>query len=177
MLASTEASLWEQLGAAPASHASGRADEIVDAVETVLAPGDFRPSDTGLSFAIRQHIDTCIDDLGLDANALMRTFHCSRSTLYRLFEEAGGVAHHIRARRLQRCLDELTKPDAAGRTAAEVATRWGFENPSHFNRIFRTQFGVAPSLVKRREVETASADRDHRTAAQIDEFHRWAALG
>lgn len=174
VLASAVAELWERVGDAPASEAARLAEGIVDVIDTVLSPGDFRPSDPALVTAIRAHVEDHLDDLTLDAAALMRTFHCSRSTLYRLFEDVGGVARHLRTRRLQRCLDELTDPRAVDSTVREVATRWGFENPSHFTRSFTARFGVAPSWVKRRAPDATAVRHDAATSAQIDEFHRWA---
>lgn len=176
VLASAVSDLWSQLPDARVADSARLADGFVEVLESVFAPGDFVPSDAGLSPAIRQLIDERLDDLDLDADALRRIFHCSRSTLYRLFEEEGGVARYLRGRRLQRCFDELTAPEVAGGTIAEVATRWGFENPSHFNRVFKGRFGVAPSLVVRRSVEMPVVERDLRMTAQIDEFHRWASL-
>jgi len=36
----------------------------------------------------------------------------------------------------------------AGKSVSEAAFESGFENPSHFSRVFHKQFGVAPAMVK-----------------------------
>jgi AraC-like DNA-binding protein len=62
---------------------------------------------------------------------------------------------YIRTQRLHRCLDELTRPANLPLKVSEIGTRWGFENPSHFNRLCKAEFGVPPSVVRsRRRVQT-----------------------
>jgi AraC-like DNA-binding protein len=36
----------------------------------------------------------------------------------------------------------------AGKSVSEAAFESGFENPSHFSRVFHKQFGIAPAMVK-----------------------------
>ena len=74
-------------------------------------------------------------------------FFCSCATLYRLFEGDGGVAKYIRDARLRACMHDLALPSTNRKHIALIATRWGFENPSHFNRLFKHSFGIVPSAV------------------------------
>jgi AraC-like DNA-binding protein len=165
------------LPATPASQASTTADRLVDAVRSALEPGDFRPSDAALAVAVKSHVLAHLDDLGLTSAELLRTFHCSRATLYRLFKEEGGVATFIRDQRLDRCLDELLSPAAADRPIRETATRWGFENPSHFHRLFTSRFEAPPSAVKvRRRARPGWVDRTQ-DRQKIRTFHTWARFG
>lgn len=48
-------------------------------------------------------------------------------------------------KRLQQAMHLLTNMD---KTVSETAFECGFENPSHFSRIFRERFGIAPASVK-----------------------------
>lgn len=48
-------------------------------------------------------------------------------------------------KRLQHAMHLLTNTD---KTVSETAFESGFENPSHFSRVFRERFGIAPASVK-----------------------------
>ncbi|MPZ96284.1 MAG: helix-turn-helix domain-containing protein, partial [Propionibacteriales bacterium] len=47
-------------------------------------------------------------------------------------------------RRLARCRRDLLDPALADLPVAATAARWGFANPTHFNRVFRDNFGHPP---------------------------------
>jgi AraC-like DNA-binding protein len=68
----------------------------------------------------------------------------SRTVLYRLFENFGGVAAFVRELRLRRCRSEIVSPHVAHRQISEIAYDWGFINPAHFTRAFRQRFGLTP---------------------------------
>lgn len=93
--------------------------------------------------AIRAHIDhNLAEPLGPDQ--LCRHFGCSRTQLYRLFQPLGGVGAYIRQARLNRCMQDLTCSDATQKRIIDIAFRWGFTSHSHFCRLFRNAFGMAP---------------------------------
>jgi AraC-like DNA-binding protein len=65
-------------------------------------------------------------------------------SLHLLFEREGlKVAQWIRDRRLERCRDTLARPEWQGRII-DLALQWGFNDPSHFSRVFRQRYGRAP---------------------------------
>lgn len=72
----------------------------------------------------------------------------SRSTLYRLFEETGGVARYVRARRLELARDDLCNPALAHRSIGEIAQQHGLYCAASFCRSFRQTFGRTPSEVR-----------------------------
>jgi AraC-like DNA-binding protein len=171
------AELWRRLADAHADEADELAGEISETINTVLAVDEFTPTDRDLAVAMRDFVSVNLSDLDLDVDTLRATFRCSRATVYRLFEPQGGVVAYIRDQRLMRCFAELTRPAKLPRLISEVATRWGFENPSHFNRLFKTKFGLPPSRL------TAPMRDDprptaHRTAlaTTIEQFHAWARV-
>ncbi|MGR2752816.1 helix-turn-helix domain-containing protein [Agromyces arachidis] len=174
VLRSAVLSVWARLPSARAADAPQLAQGIVDAAEAVLATGDFAPSDPALATAMRDFVGSHLDDLDLDAPTIARTFHCSRSTLFRIFAPFGGVDAYIRDKRLERCLDDLLEPETATRAVNLIATRWGFENPSHFSRLFSARFGLAPS-VAHRSARRTSDGYDPSTSRKISTFHEWAA--
>ncbi|HXC55142.1 MAG TPA: helix-turn-helix domain-containing protein [Rhizomicrobium sp.] len=68
----------------------------------------------------------------------------SRTALYRLFEQSGGIAGYIRELRLRRCHNEIASLRNIHRRIADIADGWGFTNAAHFSRAFRTRFGRTP---------------------------------
>ena len=98
---------------------------------------------------LRRSIDQSLGDPDLGPDLLIRRHGLSRARLYRLFEPLGGVAEHIRRRRLRRCFLDLSSPDQRGLKISEIAQRWGFGNEAAFSRAFKTRFGLSPSEVRR----------------------------
>ena len=91
---------------------------------------------------IREHLrdpDLCIDQISV-------ALGCTKRYLHMLFSERGmTVSDYIWQARLQHCRQELeTQP---GKTITDVAFSWGFSSSSHFSRVFRKYFGVAPSSI------------------------------
>jgi AraC-like DNA-binding protein len=166
--------LWADVVTAPASQAGVLAAGIVDAVRAVLRPGDFEPDGHSLALAMKDHIAANLNDLTLGPDSLRATFYCSRSTVYRMFEADGGIAAYIRDQRLLRCFDELTRPSAATTAVSSIATHWGFENPSHFNRLFKAKFGLPPSAVAQPGEASIPGSTSRLALAQIADFHTWA---
>jgi len=175
VLSAAVAGLWRRLADARAGDAPVLASEIAETVNTVLDPADFTPTDRDLAVAMVDHVKTNLDDLALGVDQLGRTFHCSRSSVYRAFEAHGGVAAYIREQRLLRCFEQLTRPTTRPRRVSDVATRWGFENPSHFNRLFKAKFGLPPSALSTHvddQPEPRSLPRE--VAELVLDFHAWA---
>jgi len=89
---------------------------------------------------IRQNIASA----SLSPESLCRELGVSRSRLYRMFEELGGVARYIQRQRLLAALDRLADPsERAG--IAQIADALGFLDHSSFSRAFRAEFGLSPS--------------------------------
>ena len=74
-------------------------------------------------------------------------FKVSRTTVYRLFEPHGGVRKYLTQLRMQRCYADLLRSDPQRRRVGEVASSWGFFEPSSFARAFKARFGRPPSAV------------------------------
>ena len=70
----------------------------------------------------------------------------SRSSFKRDFQDIYGIppARWIREQRLARAHQML---QGSSLSVSEVAYTLGFENPTHFSRIFKQRFGVSPSNV------------------------------
>jgi AraC-like DNA-binding protein len=68
----------------------------------------------------------------------------SRSNLYRLFEDTGGVARYIQWERLLAARAILSDPSRIQSISA-IAEDLCFADASSFSRTFKREFGYAPS--------------------------------
>lgn len=89
------------------------------------------------------YIDRHLSDPQLSVTTAARHFHVSPRTLHRHFEATGSsFAQSVLEKRLARAARLLKEP---GRQwpVSEVAYRSGFNDLSHFGRVFRRRFGVS----------------------------------
>ena len=94
---------------------------------------------------IKSYIEDHLYDPGLDTNHLCKKFGASRATIYRLLAPEGGVTRYVCERRLIHAFRQLrSNPAERGRVKC-VAESLGFNDHSHFNRLFRGKFHIAPS--------------------------------
>lgn len=115
-----------------------------------------RPAVTGI--AIRQFIDENLTTV--DVEMLMARFGMSRSPLYKLFEEEGGVYAYIRDRRLSHAMQMLSRAGGSKRpTIAQLAFNAGFANERVFSRAFQRKYGLKPSKID--GTAAAAARREH----------------
>ncbi len=102
------------------------------------------PVDGATHVAIRRFIQSELTSLTLGTEAITQRFGLSRATLYRLFEEEGGVINYIRDRRLMLAMRLLTEAGGARRRVAQVAYAAGFADEKTFSRAFKRRFGLLP---------------------------------
>lgn len=104
---------------------------------------------------IREHIEAHLDNPDLTPTQVAAALHISTRYLHHLFDEGDEtLARHIQNRRLEECAEALTDPAPRGRTVTEIALSHGFNNPSHFSRVFRARYNTTP-----REYRAAAASR------------------
>ena len=104
--------------------------------------------------AISQHIEQNLDSWDLSVDTILNNFGVSRASLYRLFDDRGGVRQFISDRRLLRAVLDIAKGPLKRGAISDVAERWGFSSGPNFNRAVRREFGVAPgSLINLPEEE------------------------
>ncbi|MDY7086578.1 MAG: helix-turn-helix domain-containing protein [Actinomycetota bacterium] len=116
--------------------------------------GDEQPSpDERLRNRIAGYIEARLADPDLSPPGIAAAHHISVRRLHKLFEDQPlTVAALIRRRRLERCRAELI---GSGRTVTAVAARWGFSDPTHFSKLFRTTYGYnARALVTSNRAQT-----------------------
>lgn len=129
--------------------AEGLARATAQLLASGLEPtrGRFAAARTGLRAAAvvrcKRYVERHLRSPDLTPEAICRAVGLSRSALYRLFAEDGGIATYIRSRRLQAARDALAKPLKP--RVSEVAYTYGFTNAATFSRAFRDAYGVNPT--------------------------------
>lgn len=103
---------------------------------------------TASRVAIKRYIDDHLSNPDLDVDHLVETFGVSRAKIYRMFAETGGIADHIRKRRLHRALLDLGSAEFAHMQIAHIALRLGFASAAGFARTFKAEYGVLPSEIR-----------------------------
>jgi AraC-like DNA-binding protein len=106
-------------------------------------------NDAGLFVAAQMLIRRHLGSNSLNPELIARQLHCSRAHLYRVFAKHGEtVASYLRAVRLQRAYDLLSRDRGSKDHIGDIAYRCGFEDPVHFTRLFRQRFGLTPSKLR-----------------------------
>jgi AraC-like DNA-binding protein/mannose-6-phosphate isomerase-like protein (cupin superfamily) len=100
----------------------------------------------------------------LGPRALCRMTGLSRSALYRLFEDRGGVAATIQRERLRMAYAGLSDPSDQ-RPIQAIAEGLAFADASTFARAFRAEFGCAPREVRLAALVGAPLSSAHADAA------------
>ena len=109
-------------------------------------PAGLSPGDAAAGLARERVRRAILREIGsgqLKPAILAREAGLSRSSLYRLFENDGGVARYIQQVRLAMAHDALRDPVMAGRTIGVIAKAHGFPSPLIF-RAFRAAYGLSP---------------------------------
>ena len=90
---------------------------------------------------IKLYIDSHLSDAALSPERIAGANGISTRYLNKLFEsEAVSVCRWIWDHRLQRIAQDLVDPAFACRSISEIALRWGFNNLSHFSRLFKDRY-------------------------------------
>ncbi|MEO0343609.1 MAG: helix-turn-helix domain-containing protein [Pseudomonadota bacterium] len=157
------------------------ADSFVGLVRQLMlgkkeADGPVDDKDLPLTLLLQDYIAANLYDWDLNVDKLVRVFNVSRATLYRHFEQDGGVARYIRDRRLDRSFFELSLAEPRHGQVAAVARRWHFDNSKSFNRAFRERFKMSPSQCLASSAEQGSgapSDQMRMTQQWLSRFRRY----
>lgn len=58
------------------------------------------------------------------------------------------MASQIQQQRLEKCYQTLTSFNMKHLKISEIAFYWGFNNQSHFSRLFKKAYGVSPKQAR-----------------------------
>lgn len=147
---------WDQcrLGVEPTT-AERLADTICDLLATAFVDAAGQSVDDSTVQAlwrlrIRRYVEQHLGDCDLSPQSIAREFRISRRYVHKIFAtDEESVSRYILRRRLERCHRALTDAMQRSKTISVIAFEWGFNNTTHFGRVFRERYGVAPSAVHR----------------------------
>jgi AraC-like DNA-binding protein len=101
--------------------------------------------DSELVHAIKTWILDNLDELDLEVTQVAQQFNMSRSSLYRLFGSIGETPNSwIMRQRLLRARDSLVDPRKKHLSISTICFGAGFNDATHFSRLFRQTFGMSP---------------------------------
>lgn len=95
---------------------------------------------------VLSYIERTASDPSISVAKIASHFQVSTRTLQKLFvDEELRVVERLRLTRVERAKRALRDPLRATQTIARIATDSGFDSPSHFARVFRSEVGCTPS--------------------------------
>lgn len=110
---------------------------------------------------IRDYVALNLRDPALSVEHIAQALNCSKRHLHNAFTgDDDTLASHILRLRLEACIRELQQTGPLARPITEIALSWGFNNLSHFSRVFRDHSGQSPSEFR----QTAAT---HRAGSQL----------
>jgi len=148
---------WQQRRSGDERFLSPRFSEaILDLIASAYASVSQRPVDDSSVAVVRReqirsYIEAHLHDPALTPGRVADAVHLSARRLHQLFESGGEtVGSYILRRRLEECARAISDLSQSSRTVTEIAFLHGFNNASHFGRVFRERFGLTPSDYRRR---------------------------
>ena len=157
LLSSLLCNFWQQRRTGDETFLSPRFSEaILDLVASAYASiTAAAPEGSSIAIArreqIRSYIETHLHDPALTPGSVAAAVHLSPRRLHQLFEADGEtVGAYILRRRLEECARAMSDASQRSRTVTEIAFLHGFNNASHFGRVFRERYKSTPSDYRRR---------------------------
>jgi AraC-like DNA-binding protein len=109
---------------------------------------------------IRAYVGARLRDPALSIEQIAHALNCSKRHLHNAFAgETDTLASYILRLRLQACIRELQQSGPQARPITDIALSWGFNNLSHFSRVFRGHTGLSPSEFRQAWLLSAAAGR------------------
>ncbi|MBB3285501.1 AraC-like DNA-binding protein [Rhizobium sp. BK347] len=118
---------------------------IVASVSTSAAQstGVEQHSTLAVTERVRRFVESNLAAGDLTVEQICRQLGISRTRLYQIFEQYGGVHHYIQRRRLLSAHAALSDP-ANREQILDIAFSVGFSSAAHFSRAFSKEFGYSP---------------------------------
>ncbi|VWB26645.1 AraC family transcriptional regulator [Burkholderia lata] len=170
-------SLLDKIGTLSQSEALHVEQATLSLVKAMLSPTAQEISNarnellSTLYVKIKAYIRQNLESPDLSPDRICKEIGISRSSLYRLFEQDGGVANYIRKRRLLAIHRALMSPESPRHRIGDLAYRYGFNSNTQLSRAFKLEFGHAPS-----ETRIVAGNPQHRLQRHTDiDYSGWLA--
>ncbi len=111
-----------------------------------------------LKRSIQKFIEAQLRSTDICVTQILQNFGVSRASLFRMFEPENGVRSYINRRRVHRAVIELAEAPHTRGHVHEVSERWGFSSDANFNRMVKSEFGIAPGGLFEMPISTPPED-------------------
>ncbi len=99
---------------------------------------------------IKAYVRSNLADESLVPAEIANRHGISTRYLHMLFAGKGeSVSRYIQRQRLEACEAALRQADFSAYSVSEIAYRFGFNDASHFSRVFKQQFGETPARYRK----------------------------
>lgn len=107
---------------------------------------------------IKRFIDNSLRNPDLSVEEVARKMGFSSRYMQMLFaQENNTISRYIRQQRLHGCRQQLADPLWKDRSITEIAFSWGFNNSAHFAKVFREEFGISASELRKQAFKRMDA--------------------
>ena len=94
---------------------------------------------------VRSYIHLHLADAQLCPDRIAQAEGISTRYLHMLFRRQGeSVSRYVQLQRLEACRRSLERQDLSAMSVTDIAFGWGFNDSSHFNRLFKAEYGITP---------------------------------
>lgn len=144
-------SLMREVAMLPTRAVSIAAAATLELIRLITAadgqPPESVPIRVSLLPTVLRYIGRMLHDEDLTPPKIAEAHAVSVRTLHAMFADTGeSVSDYIRRLRLERSRETLlSTPELA---VIDVARQWGFKNASHFARVFKAEYGMAPQTFR-----------------------------
>ena len=136
------------------------------------ATGDSPPLRQSLRARANLLIEQWLHQPAIPIERLAAAVPCSRTRLYALFADDGGVGRYIQRRRLQTAAARLMSARHRHLSITGIACASGFTNMSSFSRAFKLEFGITPRELRRQCANApAASSNQHMTQGQTSRHY------
>jgi len=136
------------------------------AINREMASGSDIGNTEVLRGQILEYINDSLGNPQLGPRLISERFRVSRTTLYRMFGEFGGVARLIQRKRLDNVYSILSGSADKPPSVSALSEISGFRTPGQFRKSFRDRFGITPKEVVRRSADIKIQSFDGRIHEQ-----------
>lgn len=152
VLVSAVRALFETLPTMARADVPAVAEQLAGLVQAVIAAETcddegWAALNSGRTEAMRRYIVTNLSRADLSVSHLQSEFNASRATVYRAFDEVGGVARFVREQRLAAIHRDLRCAAPLRGAVRRIAEKHGLADQTSFTRMFRAHYGMRPGEV------------------------------
>ncbi len=149
----TMRSTWQELPSMSDDAARGAGELIMQLAQLSLlelaGESTHATQREALKDRIQAYVSRNLRDPKLSIDGIAHALNCSKRHLHNAFtEEDETLASYILRQRLEACIRDLQQTAFIHRPITDIALYWGFNNLSHFSRVFREHTGQSPSAYR-----------------------------